>query len=344
MTNELNREVVSPLKIVHVGFGKTATTALQLSVLPQLADRLRLEYIKIDDGRIRCHASRLNLGKDVAKPLDAPAGFIVSAEDLHSWDPHFWEEWADKNQQFFGGDSHVLITIREPRSYLTSVYLQMCLHEGNVQSANDLFLTGELYSPYIASAKFAIDDFSYERIINLYKSRFDAVTVVKYESLTEMTFLNEFLALSADELLHYKKLLESEQVNRSYSQRTVKLTFALQKRLNSIGLSLDAATVRGSLICIQLLRDCLAGQSADKSNTAAPPKNVLQMLGMKLVQFFGWSSLVRRLDTYLPYYKFRLEFDALPQIDIVKLMAEYERLAEVQTFRKSGVDNQGANQ
>lgn len=339
MPSEKNLGLSSPLKIIHVGFGKTATTALQLSVLPKVAGQFGLEYIRINDSRIRRHASRLNLGKEIVRALDASAGFIMSAEDIHSWDPFFWEEWADKNQKFFGADCHVLITIREPRSYLTSVYLQMCLHEGNVQSANDLFLNNELYSPYIASAKFAIDLFSYKRIIETYKSRFNTLTVAKYESLSEMTFLKEFFVLSENELSEYKKLFESEQVNRSYSQRAVELTFGLQKCLNSIGLSLDATTVRSSLVCLNALREDMEHAPPYACSHDVYPRNIIRQSGMKMANFFRWSSLMRRVDMYLPYHKFNLNFEELPQIDIKKLTEEYEALSKIGTFRRVGAEN-----
>lgn len=335
-------DLVRTRKILHVGFGKTATTVLQLSVLPKLAEQFGLEYIRVDDRRIRLHASQLNFGKAIKKPLDAQAGFIMSAEDIHSWDPFFWEEWADKNQQYFGSDCHVLITIREPQSYLTSVYLQMCVHEGNVQSANDLFLSHELYSPYIPSAKFAIDDFSYERIVGIYKSRFDALTVVKYEFLTEMSFLNEFFELSEKELLQYKRLFESERVNRSYSKRAVSVTFALQKYLNSIGLSLDASVARNSLACLKALREYQEGYATNMGGQDMPSRNLIQKLGLKMVSFLKWSSLMTRLDLHLPYHRFNLDFEALPQINLKKLGDEYDRKPKIETFRR-GAGNIAVN-
>ena len=322
-----------PTKIIHVGFGKTATTTLQLSILPKIADRFGLEYIEVSDSRIRLHASRLNLCKEVTHPLNAAASFIMSAEDLHSWDPFFWEEWADKNQQFFGRECHVLITIREPRSYLTSCYVQMCLHEGNVQSANDLFLNKELYSPYIASAKFAIDDFSYERIIDIYRSRFDKLTVVKFESMGDMSFWNEFFTLSETELSECQNLFAAEKINRSYSQRAIKLTFAMQKKLNYLGLSLDASSVRSSLVCLKAFRESLQGRIPDMDQNAPSSRNITEKLVAKIAGFFRWSNLMRRLDLYFPYHKFSLDFEDLPQIDIKKLMDEYERLPKLKTFQ-----------
>lgn len=48
---------------------------------------------------------------------------------------------------------------------------------------------------------------------------------------------------------------------------------------------------------------------------------------------------MRRVDMYLPYHKFNLNFEELPQIDIKKLTEEYEALSKIGTFRRVGAEN-----
>ena len=111
-------------RVLHIGFGKTANTTLQGYIFPKLARHFAIEYVDVGDKRIRRHACRMNLGKPISVRFDVFGPAVVSAEDLHGWDPYFWEERARKNREFFGKDWHVLITIREPQEYLSSVYVQ----------------------------------------------------------------------------------------------------------------------------------------------------------------------------------------------------------------------------
>lgn len=311
------------MRIAHIGFGKTATTALQNAVFPKMAQRLGCEYINVDDLRIREHAARLVFEKAVESKIKATGSFLLSAEDLHGWDPYFWEGHADRNLRFLGADCHVLITLREPRNYLTSVYLQVCLHEGNIQHPNDFFLDRNDYSPYSCAAKFAIGDFSYQRIIDLYRKRFNRVTIVKYESLGGLLFLREMMEVDDAALEDYCKSLRTEVVNKSFSSRSVRLTKKLQRLLAVLGMSVEPNTIRGSLIALGYLRGGV------KSSPMGSQLNT----GVSAAHYLRWASLMHRMDRYFPSKRFELDFHTLPQIDLGLLSAEYNALPEISTFR-----------
>ncbi|MDA8094297.1 MAG: hypothetical protein M0T84_10375 [Betaproteobacteria bacterium] len=290
-----------------------------------------MEYVDVDDPRIRLYSSCLSLGKEIPYGLDASESYLVSAEDLHSTDPFFWEDRAEKNQRFFGSDCHVLLTIREPKSYLTSLYVQLCIHQGNVQAPEDLFLENALYSPHLASAKFAIDYFSYNRIIALYKAHFDALTVAKFESLGKMDFLKELFPVSEQEREEYKGIFLAEKANRAYSKTAVTATLTFQRVLNSVGLSLNPSTVRGDLLRLHQLRHPDTGR---RGGDISRQQGLLGAMGMKVTGIFRWASLMRRLDMYYPYRRFELDFDRLPQIDVAWLAEEYDRLPDLAIYRK----------
>ena len=314
------------MKVIHIGFGKTATSTLQLVLFPEIANLFSKEYINGGDARIRCHVARMALDKKANLKNLMPDQFLVSSEDLCSWDPFFWEVWADMNLGFFGSDSHILLTIREPKSYLTAVYLQTCLHEGNVQPANDFFLGNEEYSPYLATAKFAIDEFSYTRIIDLYRTRFNKVTVVKYESLQSMEFLKDVFGLEDVELAKYQEAFSAKRVNQSYSKRSVRLTFAFQRSLERIGLSIMPMVFYGATLDLKSLRseNKVVTKSSENRN---PISNFLN----KVLQNMKWRSLMHRMDIYFPSPKYQLEFEALPQINLEKLVSEYDSLPDLST-------------
>lgn len=315
------------MKIAHIGFGKTATTALQNAIFPKLAERIGSEYINVDDVRIRAHAAHLIFEKDVRNKIEASPTFVLSAEDLHGWDPYFWEGHAERNLRFLGEDCHILITLREPRSYLTSVYLQTCLHEGNIQSPSDFFLDSCDYSPYNCAAKFAITDFSYLRIINLYRQRFKQVTIVKYETMETLSFLKHLVDIDDKTLQEFRVLFSGQIVNKSFSSRSVWVTLKLQRFLNFLGMSLQPNTVQGSLVALDYLRWSATQNLGINENRDMPFD-----IGQKLLRYLCWSSLMHRMDRYFKGQKFEIDFDQLPQIDFLRLSKEYRELPDVATF------------
>ena len=67
----------------------------------------------------------MQLGFDCQK-IQIPEKTLICHEGLCGFDPFFWKEFANKNLIAFGNQNYILLTIREPRSFLTSVYLQNC--------------------------------------------------------------------------------------------------------------------------------------------------------------------------------------------------------------------------
>lgn len=318
------------MKIAHIGFGKTATSTLQMSVFPAVTARLSEELVLGDDSRIRDHVARMMLGKRVHHWASLPHDYLVSSEDLHGWDPHFWEIWADKNLEFFGRDCHILLTLREPKAYLTAVYLQTCLHQGNVQAAEDFFLSGELYSPLLASEKFAVEEFSYARIIDIYRKRFRRVTVVKYESIKDMRFLREFFEIDDKDLAQYCELFGGKRINKSYSERSVRLTMSLQRLLGKVGYSLRPSSYDCALLALSILRDGNRGLLVAGAMDFTSGKG-RGLLG-KVLQNLRWRSLMQRMDIYFQARRYTLDFTELPHIDLASLSAEYDALSDICTF------------
>ena len=118
------------MTIVHIGLGKTATTALQKRVFPELVkfglisaynpkNLMRLLYLK------RLTELTKEQEAELAKLVKANKDAVVSFEGLVDWNPDNWKRARDENLATFGKDATSLLTIREPRGYLTSVYQQV---------------------------------------------------------------------------------------------------------------------------------------------------------------------------------------------------------------------------
>lgn len=313
------------MKILHIGFGKTATTSLQGIVFPRLCRDLGISFVTARDSRIKKHRATLELGKEP----DLNHVFyntLVSNEALCSWDPFFWEDWAKKNATFFGCDSHVLLVIREPESYLKSIYLQQCFHQGNVASPKEFFLDRKRYSPYLSCAKFSIEDFSYVSIINIYKKYFQSVTVVKYEDMSSLLSLKELFCSQGFCYDQWEELSQDfmrSRSNPSYGHLAVILTLRMQRFLSFFGFSLRPSEISTSYQNL----DSLSNKSINESK--AVKTGLVKKALRGVMNFFVWRKLMRNFISKISRRKFLLDFSTIDGLDISFLKHEYEGIASV---------------
>ena len=111
--------------VVHIGLGKTATTSLQQFVFPKLAE---LRSVNFNDPSLWGLLVKNQLvgleGKELdnlKRSLHESGNNLISLESLVGWNPHYWEAAADQNLEIFGENAVVIISVREPVNYLTSV-------------------------------------------------------------------------------------------------------------------------------------------------------------------------------------------------------------------------------
>ncbi len=308
---------------VHIGFGKTATTTLQQNVFPKLCKFINFQYWKNNSvlaAQIKLHYIKLELGLK-CDPINFPDKILISNESLCAWDPYYWEEYAEKNLIAFGKKTHIILTIREPKSYLTSIYTQLCLHElKGIQKPEYFFLTDDMYSERLPAPKFAIEKFSYNKVIDFYKHRFDKVTVIKYEHLDQLTFLIELFSITENQLKILKDKFKIKTFNRGFSIRGVNYTFKLSKFLNLFKLSL------GSEINNDIINKLKFDNNKKSLNISK--SNFRHGIILRLFRELNWRHFVQeRLDRLLPYKKYKLNFTKLPYIDIKKLEKEYDSLS-----------------
>ena len=195
--------------IVHIGFGKTSTSKLQVDVFPTACEMAGFKYWGSETGHSHDKLITDTFIQTIAKMwLDKPLNKLsfqdrsfISNEGLSSYrDAARMLEYANKNLELFGKNTHIILTIREPRSWLTSIYMQRCIHEKPIVEPEDFFLSDHEYSVHLPNAKFNIDEFDYIKVINEYRRLFKKVTVVKYEEIEKMTFMNHFFCLTHQEL------------------------------------------------------------------------------------------------------------------------------------------------
>lgn len=285
------------MTVVHIGLGKTATTALQKRVFPELAKRgliagynpknlMRLLYLK------RLTALDKEQGAELGALLKANSGAVISFEGLVDWNPANWLRARDENLATFGRDSTVLITIREPRAYLTSVYQQV-VAEGHVVAARDFFVSGELAALAAPANRrgmlevFDQQQFDIESLVNLYREKFAKVVVVTMPQMTSMKFLDEICTIDETTRAVVSENFNTlEPNNRSFSRLAMSLTLRRERFLNSLGLR-SQSTHDFNLRALENFTKPIV----ESSGKPAAKRSALKRLKRKV---WVWSKRLRR--------------------------------------------------
>jgi hypothetical protein len=313
----------SQKRIIHIGYAKAGSSFLQKHVFPKACALSNFKFANADtdlDELAYYHCQKLIYGLDVIKQ-NIPDRVMFSSESFCSWDPHYWEEYADKNLIAFGKESHTILVIREPKALLSSIYVQVCLHEfGGVAEPRYFFLDKFSYAERLPSAKFAIDEFSCKRLIDIYKSRFDNVSVVKYENISNLVFLKRVLNISDEQLKILQNNTSKKIINKSFSVLSVKIVFMISNLLNYFHLSIKK---KDSNKVIDMLRI----NSLKQQNSNNILKKIINRI---LLEFNLRNFLQGRLDKVILYYKYKVNFSNFHQIDF--LSKEYADLQNEATY------------
>jgi hypothetical protein len=317
------------MTIVHIGLGKTATTALQKRVFPALVECGAIAHYNPKNIMRLLYLNRLatltsEQGKELASLLKSNSGSLISFEGLVDWNPDNWLQARNENLELFGKDATILITIRDPKGYLTSVYQQV-VAEGHVVAAKDFFVTPELAALVAPATRrgmletFNQQAFDLEALVELYREKFAKVIVVAMPKLGELSFLDAFCEVDEKTKQQIRKNFETlEPNNRSYSKLAMSLTLRRERALRSLGLR-SQSTHDFDLRAIEALTKPIAAPSGKP----AKRKSFLQRTKRKA---WVWSKRLRRwrylmqvvVNRRLPYKKFELPAAILNQNVIAK--------------------------
>ena len=329
--------------IVHIGFGKTSTSKLQAEIFPLLCKDQGYNYWGNEPGpnfkftdqkKLTLYfthlISRMWLDKPI-KRIKLQDNTFISNEGLSSYrDAYRMLDYAEKNLKAFGKDAHIILTIREPRKWLTSIYMQRCVHENPIQDPKDFFLNDENYSPYLPDAKFNIDKFDYIKIIDKYRELFDKVTIVKFEALTDMKFLTDVFLVSEKKLVELTNLYKIRRVNAALSITSIRIIKYATKILAQFNLSFKAKYSNAVLLSrsnVNLLNTDTLRNSEIRG---------LKSIRVKIFSKFHYKVLLQNfVDKIVPYKKYNLDFDKLNYINIESLEQQYASLPDFITYKKS---------
>jgi hypothetical protein len=300
--------------IVHIGLGKTGSTTLQHNLFPYISRKYGVVYNPPEFTKIV--NKRLLYSNDDKKNLQKilrHRKILISNEGLVDWNPRNWESAADRLLDLFGSEVHVVITVREPIDYLTSMYVQQ-IHQGNIVRASDFFLSADEYdqlSPFLAERvlkRFDKDSFDLERLSRIYKDRFKNVYILPLSRLNTLYPWVEILGIPDSDIGPLVQLmLNSLPKNVSYSNRAMRWTFARERLLGNIGLrSIDYADVLN--VQLSNKRGCI--QPFAELDLAAKIKQFPGRLFKRIYRPWRWW-MQRVVDKVLPYEKFTLPEDII---------------------------------
>ena len=234
--------------IVHIGFGKCGTTSLQRHVFARLTEMGLISDYNPDE--IKGSLGLFRRGDTSQIPalrafFERQRGqkILVSLESLIGWNPAIWQERLAMNREIFPEGSTILITIREPESFMRS-FFQQNWHQGNVVPPEQFFLSradydrARLTSRFQIAEIFSVDEMNYREIVRDYARAFSKVVVVPINRVNELEFLGD-LSLSADpeQIAILQNYMSSgSRENRAYSRTAMILTRGREQLLNGLGL------------------------------------------------------------------------------------------------------------
>jgi hypothetical protein len=315
--------------IVHIGLGKTATTTLQQKVFPLLQSTGAIDAFNPRPAMLLLSLNRLlkldNLQiKKFRDIMSEKPRTLISFESLVDWNPDNWERARDENLTLFGSKSTILITIREPRSYLTSVYQQM-VAQGYVTSPNQFFLANKYLKQFQGFTRrghldyFNQQSFDLSRLVDLYSEKFSLVIVVALPRISEMKFVNEFSNLPPNDLenLSAEFSSASAKMNLSYSNTAMKLTFARERVLATLGLKSKSSHDVDIKALSRLIEINEKGLS--KKDAETPRATRRQKKYGALRKLREWRYLMQVVvNRFLPYKKYELPAGVLNESVIAK--------------------------
>ena len=285
--------------IIHIGLAKTATTVLQRHVFRTLAAEAGLSYL--GSRALAEFIDAREAGRPVPAHQPRPGGELISSESLAGWNPNRWLANLAANRDHFGPEATVLLVIRQPKTWLRSLYQQLCQHEGEWIHPHEFFLAACPHDPGNLRPRFDVSTYDLGALIAAHAAGFDRLIVQKYETLSDGRFLTA-LGVSAAEQAHFMQELTQRRTNRGYSRRAARLGFALAA-----------------------LRERLFGRKRLLPPSVPFRRSRFDRLYRKVAQ--------QGIDRFLPYQPYQIDWAALSTVDIGRLERDYAALPAFAEYR-----------
>ena len=255
---------MTPKLIVHLGTGKTATTYLQNSVFPALAEAGDITYLNKSESFksiafVARHWKLINTLPDTQEIIETIRAqleddlnatqlpCLLSLETLMAWDPFDSDLYARLSTQLFKNsckDTLAIIAFRDTREYIKSVYMQMLSQYNINKSPDSYFLSKENYikarellgTTSTPSNLFSLTDLHYIKIAEAYSKAFDTTYSLTMTEILDNTIWNQLGITERNSWRASTKYTKAKKLNRSYSDAAHRLTLWREHVLNSLEL------------------------------------------------------------------------------------------------------------
>jgi hypothetical protein len=304
--------------VVHVGLGKTGTTSLQKYVYPLLEKNSNVIY-NFKEGVYKIeslHELSYDQTKEVTKFEELwkvwdtdTKKYFFSREGLIGWNPDDWERNCLMVKRIFGENATIIITLRDPESYLRSTY-QQNIQDGIIKKPEEFFLNDEAYKNIISKLNsrlgiFRIDKFTLQNLIEMYQKNFKEVFVVPIEEINNLRFLSKIFKL---ENKKHKELCfnfnNAPKINQSYSDFAMRLTFKKESFLKYFGIQIYHYPKNNLNFFVK---------SPVKNTSLVQSSSINNIYNEKIKKYFNWNVIMNKIINKLfPYKKYCLPLGSFP--------------------------------
>lgn len=221
------------MKILHLGLGRSGTTFLQKEIFPKLALKLNLQILKLDNiiNTIDFKNHILENEQDLYKRL--PKNFFISHEDLIDNKNEFI--FFKRNFEFikknFPRDTIIFLTVRSPYIWLNSIYNYNIKIFNVIEEEKFFYNSSNMEATKKNKNLFNLYNFDYIFLIDLIKSYFSKVIIIKQEELEDLNFLKNF-NLKKSNIINSNTSKKKIAYNRSLSKISTKFIFYINKFIN----------------------------------------------------------------------------------------------------------------
>lgn len=312
------------MTIVHIGLGKTATTTLQKHIFPKAAEAAGYRFNDPELTALLIKSNALSLSSEEKAEIRrrlAAAKHFISLESLVNWTPAFWAWSADKNLELLGPETDILISVREPLSWMISVY-QQAVQEGNAIAPQDFFITKQELAALdllLAPGRlqyFCSDLCDYAELDRLYRDRFRQVRVVDISQIGRMEFLDGLIELAPEAKAEFAAAFAATpRENLAYSAGAMRLTLARERLLRRLGVKSVGSADRRYGDYLEMVRHWSEAPAViDRPGFA-------RRLARRLAEgrLPSWRAFMQAgFDRVVPYRKFQLPSDVYINWDLVQ--------------------------
>jgi len=225
---------------LHIGFGRTSSTTMQNKIFPKIALIKNMDFIQGKSFRKRYNCASETEAIEKYKHIIEEKkirnrNLIISDENLISlysdtWSPHSYELSFENLKKNFDKDSNIIITIRKPSMWLRSVYSRFSDFSSNTEPEDFFILAKEFNEKININKKFIIDQFDLKTLIELYKSHFNNVFVIKFENIPSFEFVERIFNINdKEQLIELQKIYLSKKTKIGLNFYTYKINKFLEK-------------------------------------------------------------------------------------------------------------------